>query len=133
MRMVRPMVLLLAVLMLPSVGLGETAQEMLSACRGIAEAPVRDQHVTLPKGFVPGSCWGAFAVMQRLIGHVDEQGRRYFGICAPTASTRSQLVAIFAKYAENNPRRLHEDFVDITLASLQEAFPCQNARPTAPK
>ena len=109
----------------------ETAEQMLSACRPIAKAEIRDNDVRLPETFGAGQCWGAFATLPRFVRMVDPSGRPVFGICRPSEgkSSRTQWITIFVKYADDHPEVLGRDFADVVLASLQHAFPCkQNTR-----
>ena len=106
----------------------QSASEMLSACRPIAQAPVSGEGVVLQQTFESGLCWGAFATVQRVVKYVDEYGRLFFGVCAPASSRRTQLIAVFVRYAAENPQRLHEEYFAIALDSLQEAFPCSPQR-----
>ena len=102
----------------------ESASEMLSACRPIAQAPGSRERIALQETFESGLCWGAFATIQKIARYADEKGRLFFRVCAPASSRRTQLIAVFVRYAADNPQRLHEDYFRIALDSLQEAFPC---------
>jgi hypothetical protein len=109
----------------------ETVEEMLSACRPMTDAPVSDGTVHLPATYNAGLCWGAFAMVQRVItiaGDV-ETPIRLFGVCAPATSTRTQLIAIFVEYAKSNPQRYSEDFADVVFVALRQAFPCSASPP----
>jgi len=44
--------------------------------------------------------------------------------CVPRDSTRTQLIAIFVRFAQKHPERYQEDFVFVTLSALKSAFPC---------
>jgi hypothetical protein len=105
----------------------ETVEEMLSACRSIAEAKVSGGEVFYVPTHENGLCWGAFAVIQRLINLVYPvySDNPIFGVCAPEHSKRTQLIAIFVLYAKNHPERYSEDFADVALIALREAFPCK--------
>lgn len=74
----------------------ESTGEMLAACRGISE--VSNHKVWFPPGPSSSLCWGAFAVLQKLIYALDPQGNgTILGVCAPSESTRAQLIAIFVR------------------------------------
>ena len=104
----------------------ETVEEMLSACRPITEAPVSGGKVSLPETFEAGVCWGAFGVVQHQTRWLDpETSKPHFGVCTSEASTRTQLIAVFAEYAKRNPRRYSEDFDDVVFDALRESFPCR--------
>ena len=108
--------------------LASSAQELLSSCRPIAKADVRDKYVWFPPTYQTGTCWGAFYVIQKVIVHVDDSRLPIYGVCAPSSSTLTQLISIYVAYAEKNPQRLHEDFFDVALESLQNAFPCKGRK-----
>ena len=105
----------------------ETVEEMLSACRPTAEARVAEGKVFVSDTRESGLCWGAFAVIQHLIGLVYPvyNDRPILGVCAPAESTRTQLIAVFVAYAKNHPERYSENFTDVALVALREAFPCK--------
>ena len=107
----------------PRALVAETAEEMLAACRALPKATVTDDRVAIPQDFRSGVCWGAFGVIQHLVVMAYQDGRRIHRACAPAESTRTQLIAVFVKFADDHPERLHEPFLDVALASLQGAFP----------
>jgi hypothetical protein len=111
---------------LPAGAIGPT-QEMVSACRSIVRAEIKGDHIVLPTTFETGTCWGAFAAIQRAIRYADQEGT-FFAVCAPANSRLTQLITIFVTYAEKNPQRLHEEFFDVGIDSLREAFPCEQRR-----
>jgi len=115
-------VLLLSVT--PTYSYAESTQQMLSACKSVADAKVTSGGVYLDSSYETGLCWGAFAVIQKNIIHIDASYNRIYSVCAPEESTRAQLVSIFVAYAGNSPHRLHEHFFYVALESLQKAFPC---------
>jgi hypothetical protein len=115
-------------LFVPQVALASSAQELLSGCRPIAKADVSGEGVRFQQTYQSGVCWGTFGAIQKVISHIDETRRPIYGVCAPSAGTLSQLVAVFVSYAERNPQRLHEDGFDIALESLQVAFPCKSRK-----
>lgn len=122
---------LLFVLVTGSALRAETAEEMMSSCKYFADAEVRDQQVTLPGDFESGRCWGAFGAIQAAIVRVFRPAvLPAFSVCAPATSTRTQIIRIFLEYAKRNPKTLNEDYFEVALTALQEAFPC---RQTAPK
>jgi hypothetical protein len=116
----------MALLFTSSSASGDTTAEMLSACKRMAEAEVQGDMVAIPQDFRSGVCWGAFITLQDLIVKAHPGGQPIFRVCAPPASTRTQLIAVFVDYAKRNPRRLHEDFFEVSLDSLRAVFPCQS-------
>jgi len=120
------MLLAVALLLLPVVALAESAEEMLSACRKLADAPVSGDQVRLPSDFDSGLCWGAFASIQSAIKlQYTDDTAPILRVCAPPSSRRTQLLAIFAQYARNHPERLHEDFFKVAWFALRDAFSCK--------
>ena len=103
----------------------ESTAEMLSSCSVFAEAKVRNNEIIFLQNFDSGICWGAFSAIQSLIPRTYANGQHMFYVCAPPTSRRHQLIAIFVEYAKRNPQRLHENFFDVAIDSLQAAFPCQ--------
>jgi hypothetical protein len=46
-------------------------------------------------------------------------------ICLPAISTRRLLVRGVATYINNNPARLHENFIDLAGEALEQTWPCK--------
>ena len=113
-----------------SSAFGESAQEMLAACRPIARANISGDKgkVRGPDTFAAGKCWGAFTVIQNAIERVDDSMLLIYNICPPADSTRTKLISMFVDYAEKNPQRLQEDFFDVFIDALRKAFPCRREK-----
>ena len=113
-----------------SSAFADTAQEMLSACRPIARANISGGKgkVAIPDTFKAGKCLGAFTVIQNGIERVDDRMLLIYDICPPSESSRTQLIGMFVDYAEKNPQRLQEDFFDVFIDALRNAFPCKLQR-----
>jgi len=105
----------------------ETAERMISACKNIADAKVvGDSEVAFTKNFDTGLCWGAFGSFQKAITYAsDTDKERFFGVCAPADSTRTQLIQIFIAYAKRHPEELNKEFFDVALEATIEAFHCR--------
>jgi hypothetical protein len=104
----------------------ESAEELLSACNPIADAKVSGEQIQFVHDFSTGECWGAFGTLQRVSRYYSEAPNSpllRMG-CARPESTRSELIAVFVEYVRRHPERRHDDFVDVTLAALQVAYPC---------
>ena len=113
------------VFLFASIGWSETVEEMLSSCRGVLDAEVRNGETILLQDFATGKCWGAFAVIQKAVGIVIEPDTKpIFRVCAPPEGTRTQLVAIFSEYVKRNPKYLSDEFFQVARRSLLQAFPC---------
>jgi hypothetical protein len=107
----------------------ETAEEMLSACRPVANAKVTIGGIAMTRDFDSGVCWGAFGAIQSWIFIVGEHHNEpMFHICAPFGGSRSQLVAVFVRYIEKHPEKYGDDFGSVALDSLAESFPCRARR-----
>jgi hypothetical protein len=113
----------------PIRAFGDSAEELYSACKSIAEAKVEGERVFLPQTFQAGECWSAFSALQTLTRYVDPQSRRpWLGeVCVPSQATRSEIVAVFTKYVRDHPERRHDDFVEVALDSFRAAF-CKSTR-----
>ena len=112
-----------------STASAQSTESMLAGCRSVAKARVTsDGRIALGTDFPAGECWGAFAVIQSFSVVVDAQGTRLFGACPPADGTRTQLVAVFLKYADDHPARWHEEFLDFALEALRVAFPCKKGK-----
>lgn len=121
-----------AVLLIPSVARAETAEEMLSSCRSFLTAPVSQGQVTFLHDFDHGLCWGAFGAIHGAALVFDEHNARSLRVCVPQDATRTQLIAVFVKYAEANPKELNEDFFMVALNALIKAFPCGKGQAPPP-
>jgi hypothetical protein len=106
---------------------GESAAEMASACKGVADAKLADGVVTFENNsFETGVCWGAFAALHAITGWVTPEQRPMLPCgCVPNESTRTQIVMIFLNYLDKHPEERHEDFVIVAMKSLKIAFPCR--------
>jgi len=113
----------------PMRAFGDSAEELYSACKPIAEAKFEGGLIGLPQTFQAGECWGAFSALQTLTSYVDPQSRSpWLGeLCVPSQATRSELVAVFTKYVRDHPERRHDDFVEVALDSFRAAF-CKSTR-----
>jgi hypothetical protein len=100
----------------------ETALQATASCREVAKGLKPDGQIY----FSPAGqfCWGAFSMLQELSRLGVSANDRTLGICAGEKVTRSQMILVFLKYADNNPAKLHGDFPFIALQALQEAFSC---------
>jgi hypothetical protein len=117
------LVLVVAVAFSPVYGFGESAEELYSACKPVAEAKVRGGQIDFEQNFETGECWGAFSALARISQYVNSAtGREFIKNCVPEGSTRSELIAVFVDYVRHHPERRHDDFVDVTLESWRMAF-----------
>jgi hypothetical protein len=119
---------LLALFAFAGIARAQSAEEMLSSCRGIESAQLRDGNITIPQTFESGRCWGTFATIQRLTSFTDPDGHRMLHICTPGGKTLTEFVAIFSEYVRRNPKTRSDDFMRTALNSLAEAFPCSDGQ-----
>jgi hypothetical protein len=90
-----------------------------------ANAQLVQEGIKAPAGAGPQRCWGAFGVIQFGVMLMNPDKSRAWMACVPeNAVRRSQLIAIFVRYAERDPSRWHEDSIATVIESLQAAFPC---------
>lgn len=102
----------------------QTVEEMLSACRPITQARVSNGEIDLPQSFDAGSCWGAFGALHQAM-MLLESGKPLLHVCLPEDTTRTQLIAIFVRYAEKHPEEYSKNFAIVALNAEIEVFPCK--------
>ena len=126
------LLLLIFAPLLAPIALAESAEEILTSCRPIADAKVQGTTADFEQNFETGQCWGAFGVLQKVSRFVNDKNQPILRIgCAPATSTRTQFVAIFLEFARKNPQLLNEDFTSVAMAALRDAFPCGAQRTPA--
>jgi hypothetical protein len=122
----RTMLLLSLFILGPSsIVFAESAEDMLPGCRIVATASTTDQRVAFAGTAAP-ECWGAFAVIQKvLIITALDAVQPFFGACPPAKSTRTELVAILVEYVKRHPERRHDDFFYVARDAIRAVFPCK--------
>jgi hypothetical protein len=128
MKIMRYLLVIIASALYSCGAFAESAEEILSACRPMAEAEIQGKSVKFPPGFPPGMCWGAFSILQSVIMHDDDNGKPTYRVCAPANHSRTQLINVFVDYGRRNPKRFHEEFFSVVIDALSEAFPCKNSK-----
>jgi hypothetical protein len=103
---------------------GETAEEMLSACRPITQAKISNGTVDLPSDFESGTCWGAFGMLQSVLFLQEPNGERTLHSCPSSDVTRTELTAIFVKYVTEHPEDYSKGFQLVALNSILKVYPC---------
>jgi hypothetical protein len=68
--------------------------------------------------FKQGKCIGAMHVIYFYSSYK-------FGYCPPEGSNVGQAVRIVLKYMSQHPEILHQDFAELAVLALQEAWPCR--------
>ena len=119
---------LVCTLILPSLAKADSAEELLSGCKSIADSKVEGDHVRFPTAYTTGQCWGAFAVLQEEYRWAYASQQRTFGACVPPDATRSELIAVFVAYVQRHPERRHDDFVAVANDAARAAYPCAPAK-----
>jgi Rap1a immunity proteins len=51
--------------------------------------------------------------------------RKMYCLVVPDGVTNNQMVRIVVAYIEKHPTRMHEDFRDLALEAIREAWPCK--------
>ena len=74
----------------------------------------------LPDTFRKGECGGIVETVAYLASFLPLDVRS----CPPTGSTTGQAVRIVVSFLEAHPERLHEDFTDLAMEALRQAWPC---------
>lgn len=116
-------------LLTASPAVAETALEVQSWCRAVANAEIReDGFIHFFSNQETGFCWGAFAGIQDFVIWTDKDGARILGLCVPAKATRLQLIKIFVKYVDDSPNIAHEPFTGVAVRAFAAAFPCANVR-----
>src|ERR1700683_2122783 len=86
-RYVAAFVLIVAIFR-PSLGYGESAAELLAACKPITHAKMSRDHIALDTTSQTGQCWGAFSVLQEESRWIDSPHLRVLGACVPEHARR---------------------------------------------
>ncbi|MFC5593821.1 Rap1a/Tai family immunity protein [Lysobacter niastensis] len=92
-------------------------RELRSSCMEAVDSVDRGTPLTFRGGVCAGYLHG-------LRDMLDSQA----GVCVPTAATAEQLIRVYVLWADRHPERLHEDEMDVAVASLKEAFPCRSPK-----
>jgi hypothetical protein len=104
----------------------ESTLEMLLACKGFLKETERGGTKKLSTATYDSElCRGAFMVLQNILYYYEADGTPILRACVPKDVTRTQLISGFVKYAEDNQRRLREDFTMTAVNYIQDAYPCK--------
>jgi len=108
---------------------GQTAEQMLSACRPITQAKIlTDGTVELPRDFESGACWGAFGMLHQVLMLLDQNGQPVLHACIPSNATRTELIAIFVRDVEQHPEEYGKDFQIVAINSVFHVYPCNQKK-----
>jgi hypothetical protein len=107
---------------------GETAEDMLLACRPIAQATIANGKVNPSYDFDRGVCWGAFMTLHSLFfAREVNRGSLMLHVCLPPSADETQLITVFVNYAEKHPELGNEDFAQVAVNSIELVYPCKGA------
>ncbi|HVU46488.1 MAG TPA: Rap1a/Tai family immunity protein [Terracidiphilus sp.] len=105
---------------------GETAEDMLSACRRITQAKDAAGEANFGYDFDKGACWGAFMTLHSLFLARDVNGSSpLLHVCLPPDADETRLITIFVNYTEKHPELYNEDFAEVAVNSIVRVFPCK--------
>jgi hypothetical protein len=68
--------------------------------------------------YLKATCTGIIRTMF-YFGHAN------LGMCPPTGSNIGQAIRVVILYIDQRPARMHEQFEDLALEALQQAWPCR--------
>ena len=104
----------------------ESTLEVLLACKSfLKDTDRKGTKKSLPASSDSELCRGAFMVIQNTLYFYEADGTPILRACVPKEVTRTQLISVFVKYAEDNKRRLHDDFTMTAVNCIQDAYPCK--------
>jgi hypothetical protein len=89
-----------------------SANYLLPRCKAF----LANEYVTLSATFEQGRCTGLVEGLK----YVDSRS------CAPKGVTLGQTVRVVVAYIERRPQRMHENFKELALEALREAWPCNS-------
>jgi hypothetical protein len=103
-----------------------TGQELLRQCETLERgATVSGETIRLPKSQDAAACWFYMGAVQDVSATVEEEGGpSLIGSCAPSETTRMELVRAFTKYARAHRADLDLRATALIIPALSKAFPC---------
>ena len=91
-----------------------SANYMLPGCRELVQNPGVGDRI-----FFQGLCMG-------VVGSVAVFGKQgQIGVCVPPGVQPQQSVRVVVAYIDSRPARMHEDFYNLAVEALREAWPCR--------
>ena len=88
----------------------DSANYVMKGCRAFLAKANRD-------AFLRGVCAGTVHAIAGIAWDSE--------LCMPTAVTVEQEIQVVVAYIDARPDRLHQDFRNLTLEALKEAWPCK--------
>jgi hypothetical protein len=74
--------------------------------------------------YLMGICAGTIAGISFLAEYVVTKKGSY-GICTPDGVTHAQSVSVAVRYLNSHPERLHQQFSQLVLDAVRDAWPCK--------
>jgi hypothetical protein len=93
----------------------DSANVMLPHCKHFIAAQGKET-------FGAGVCAGSIAAFNFVGRSLSDKSR----FCFPKGTTNGQTVRVVVAYIEARPARMHEDFRNLPLEALREAWPCNS-------
>jgi hypothetical protein len=81
---------------------------------------VQPKQTTLASAFDLGICTGLLEGLVYMSGYMPPDQRP----CYAKNVTAVQIVRVILAYIERRPQRMHEDFRELTIEALHDAWPC---------
>jgi hypothetical protein len=108
--------LLLCVLATPAAAGSDASSGnyMLPHCQALVRGDIPNI------GVFAGHCAGAISALVYVGEVLPDQDR----FCPPLNTTAGQHQRVVVTYLERNPQLLHQDFRDLALKAMREAWPC---------
>jgi hypothetical protein len=95
---------------------GQTGYDYLPRCQLVVRGPRTDREIVSAT-----YCVGAVSALVGIGPLLSPQYR----FCFPGGVTAGEAVQVVAAYLESNLSRLHEDFRQLAIAAMRQAWPCK--------
>ncbi len=86
----------------------QTAEEMASNCKGVAQASISNGQIALSQDFDTGVCWGAFTSFHEAAFAIGSDDKPVFHVCFPDGASVSESVKVFLAYLDKHPESTRE-------------------------
>jgi len=93
----------------------DSANHLLPACRQF----IADK--SSASVFMLGVCARTIEGLRYMASLLPQEKRA----CPPPSVTNGQVVRVVVAYIERRPQRMHENFKELTLEALHDAWPCR--------
>jgi hypothetical protein len=94
-----------------------SANFMITFCRGAIEPAMVKAATT---AYYEGICMGQIEGLAFVAHLLPAQ----YNSCRPQGVVNAQVMRVVLRYIENKPARLHENFRQLALEAMHEAWPC---------